>query len=97
MACTAADQEIDDRSVFVVVTAFPTGGPADHAAGVVIAFSDHIAAGICQFAHHFEVALRCNPMHGGGVVTLFAIVHVHASLEQQLHRVDVPALCGGQQ
>jgi hypothetical protein len=97
MACPAADQEIDHASVCVVVTAFPTGGPADHAARVVIAFSDHIAAGIRQCAHHLEVALRRNPMHGVGVVALFAIVHVQASLEQQLHRIDVTALCRWEQ
>ncbi len=80
VAGAAADQELRDVAVRLIVTAVPAGRPPDHLQLVIVAVPDDVAAGVGQTADDVGVAAGRGPVHRVGVVALLAQVGVETAL-----------------
>ena len=85
----AADEKVRDGAMRVVVALVPAGCPADDLELVVVTVPDDVTAHIGQPPHHVQVTVRRGPVHGVGVVSLLAGVHVQATPQQQVHGSQV--------
>ena len=81
MPRAAADEQIHDGAMRVVVAPVPARRPADDLELVVVAAADDVAAGVGEPAHDVDVARGRGPVHRVGVVALLARVHVEPALQ----------------
>src|SRR5689334_3907471 len=89
MPCTTSDEKLDDGTVGCIIAPLPATPPTDDLHLVVIAMSNHVAAGICQSAHHIEMSARCSPVHWVGIVALLPEIGVQTTFEQQIHHCEM--------
>src|SRR5207253_3340991 len=89
----ATDQKVHNGTMRGIVAAIPATCPTDDFHVVVVTVSDDITAGISQPPHYIDVTAGRGPVHGVGVVSLLAGVHVQAASQQQVHHRQVPVLC----
>ena len=85
----ATHEKIGNGTMRVVVAAVPARGPPDDLELVIVAVPDDVTARVGEPPHHVELPGCRGPVHGTGVVSLLAGVHVQAAPQEEIHRRQV--------
>ena len=94
MTRAATDEVVNHGAMRGIVATIPARSPADDFDLVIVTLAYNVTSGISQAAHNIEVTGRRRPVHGGGIVSLFASVHVKATVQQQIHHGKLAVVCG---
>src|SRR3569833_4750111 len=90
MARSAADEEVDDRAMRVVVAAVPATRPADDLELVLVPCPDDVTACIGEHADDVEISSRRGPVHRRGAVAFLQHVGIDAARQQKLYGREAP-------